>query len=87
MMLYTSIYFLVFIFTDQQVSKLASLYFCQSPYFILLFRPMSPNHVLMFLSKGGEQSPDSRELGYRKMAPNGQNDLKFCMQGAFVRLY
>ena len=63
MMLYTSIYFLVFIFTDQQVSKLASLYFCQAPYFILLFRPMSPNHVLMFLSKGGSKVQILGNLG------------------------
>ena len=34
--------------------------------------------------KGGEQSPDSRTGGCRKMAPNGWNDLKFCMQGSFV---
>ena len=41
----------------------------------------------MFLSKGGDQSPDSQTGGCHKTAPNGLNDLKFCMQGAFVHLY
>ena len=39
--------------------------------------------MLLFV-KGGEQSPDSRTGGCCKMAPNGRNDLKFCMQGSFV---
>ena len=37
--------------------------------------------------KGGEQSPDFQTGGCHKTAPNGRNDLKFCMQGAFARLY
>ena len=43
----------------------------------------SPSH---FYRKGGEPSPDSRTGKDRKTAPNGQNDLKFYMQGAFARL-
>ena len=39
------------------------------------------------INKGGEQSPDFRTGGCHKTAPNGRNDLKFCMQGAFARLY
>ena len=35
-------------------------------------------------TKWEEQTPDSWTGGCRKKAPNGRNELKFCMQGSFV---
>ena len=35
--------------------------------------------------KGGQQSPVYWTGGVCNSAPNGPNDLKFCMQGALVR--
>ena len=37
--------------------------------------------------KGGEQSPVLGQGGACNSVPNGPNDLKFCMQGAFVCYY
>ena len=45
------------------------------------------NSNIIKVLKGGEQSPDFRTGGCHKTAPNGRNDLKFCMQGASARLY
>ena len=47
----------------------------------------SLKHMKLQIFKWGEQSPDSWTGVCRKTAPNGQNDLKFCIQGAFAHLY